>query len=62
MNRDKSESLTANLNICENCEWCSYSGLTGEFPSCMLNGQQKGLLEQCDRFKRKTGEHFTFYY
>lgn len=57
-----SELLTNNLKICENCEWCCYSGKDGEFPKCLIDGEQRGLLEQCSKFKEKTGNHFTIYY
>ena len=56
----KEELLTNNLRICENCEWCCYHEEDEEsFPHCLLDGQQRGLLEQCEKFKEKTGQHFT---
>jgi len=58
----RSELMTNNLKICENCEWCCYHERENEFPMCMLNGEQKGLVEQCHKFKEKTGNHFTIYY
>ena len=56
----RSELLTNNLKICENCEWCNYHEEDEEnFPHCMITGEQKGLIEQCGKFKEKTGQHFT---
>lgn len=58
----RSELMTKNLKICENCEWCYYRERENEFPVCMLNGELKGLVEYCSKFKKKTGNHFTIYY
>lgn len=52
----KSELLTNNLKICENCEWCVP---TQQMPRCLLKGQQTGLFEYCDRFKKRTGNHIS---
>lgn len=62
MGVEQSKLLTNGLKICENCEWCCYSGIDGEFAKCLINGEQRGLFEQCSKFKEKTGNHFTIYY
>lgn len=49
----RSELLTNNLKICENCEWCCYHEDEDSFPHCMITGEEKGLIEQCGKFKEK---------
>ena len=51
----REQLITNNLKICENCEWCYYKENEDGFPECMLNGEQKGLVEYCNKFKEKTG-------
>lgn len=58
----RSELLTNNLKICENCEWCLYHGEYNVLAKCMLNNEEKGLFDTCDKFKHSTGNHFTIYY
>jgi len=62
MDTNSSKLLTNKLKICENCEWCYYSGIENEFAKCMLSHEIKGLVEHCNKFKYKTGNHFTIYY
>lgn len=46
------------LKVCENCEWCCNQA-ESKFLKCLINSEEKGLFEYCDKFKEKTGEHFT---
>lgn len=59
---DKAELLESKLIVCENCEWCCYQKDKDENPKCLLNGEEKGLLENCNKFKKTTGHHFTIFY
>lgn len=52
------ELLSKRLKICENCEWCVPT-LDNEFPHCLLSGEQKGLFEYCELFKKRTGMHIS---
>ena len=54
----KEHLLTNGLEICENCEW-KIEKQDSEFPICLLDGKEKGLVQSCEKFKRKTGEHIT---
>lgn len=55
----KNESITKNLLICENCEWCiEHKNL--HIPFCLLKNKQKGLFETCNNFKKRTGNHINF--
>lgn len=51
--------LMSNMHVCENCEWCVQQ-LNSEFPHCLLLNQQRGLLQSCDNFKKRTtGNHIS---
>ena len=41
---------------CENCEW-SCNQEENDFLKCLIDSEEKGLCECCDRFKPKTGNH-----
>lgn len=43
---------------CENCEW-SCNQAESEFLKCLIDSEEKGLCECCDRFKPKTGNHVS---
>lgn len=58
MGIERKQLLTNGLPICENCEWHIYKQ-DREFITCLLSGKEKGLVQSCDRFKYKTGEHIT---
>lgn len=46
------------LQVCENCDFgCEQE--ESKFLKCLLDNHEKGLFEYCDKFKKKTGEHFT---
>ncbi len=62
MSIKRDELLTSKLRICENCEWCCYHEDSEEHPKCLLDGQQRGLVENCSKFKQTTGHHFTIYH
>ena len=50
------ELISRRLKICENCDW----GVpTQQMPRCLLKGQQTGIFEYCDRFKKRTGNHIS---
>ena len=55
----RTELLTNNLKICENCEWCFYNGEYNVLAKCLLDNAEKGLFEYCERFKARTGNHVT---
>jgi len=54
----ENELISRRLNTCENCEWCVLS-LSCEFPHCLLSGEQKGLFETCELYKKITGMHIN---
>lgn len=58
MKIEKEYLLTHELAICENCEWAMERQDT-RFLTCLLSKQEKGLVEQCKNFKKKTGNHIT---
>lgn len=48
--------LTRNLQTCENCD---FAVETDRFLKCLLGKGERGLLETCEKFKKKTGNHYT---
>ncbi len=54
----RNQLLTNGLPICENCKWHTHKQ-DREFITCLLSGEEKGLVQSCNRFKNKTGEHIT---
>ena len=46
------------LKVCENCEFSSEQA-ESQFLKCLINSEEKGLFEYCNKFKAKTGEHIT---
>lgn len=48
--------MTRSLKICENCEWCIP---VNEMPQCLLSGEQKGLFESCELYKKRTANHIS---
>lgn len=58
----KSELLTNNLKICENCKWCKYNGSYYEMARCMLTGEEKGLIEYCSKFEVRNEKYFYIFY
>lgn len=56
---ERKHLLTNNLKICENCEWYIYDESSDKFPKCLLDNEQKGLFEYCNKFKEKTGNHIS---
>ncbi len=47
--------ISQNMELCKNCEWC----IMQEFSTCLLKGKAVGLLNTCEYFKWKTGEHIS---
>lgn len=58
MKIEKENLLTSGLKICENCEW-GIERIESKFLKCLLSGEDKGLVEQCESFKEKTGNHIS---
>lgn len=50
--------ISRKAKMCENCEWC-VPVLYNKFPHCLLTGKPKGLFENCNQFKRRTGMHIS---
>lgn len=50
------ELISRRLAICENCEWCVP---TEECPRCLIKGEQTGLFEYCELFKKRIGNHIS---
>lgn len=46
---------------CENCEFRvqQFDIKNNECNVCIISGQQIGLIETCNKFKKKCGEHVT---
>jgi len=61
MSIEKEELLTNGLEICENCEW-AVEGINNRFLKCLLSGEDKGLVQRCEKFKTKTGSHIPSLY
>lgn len=55
---EKEYLLTNGLEICENCEW-GINRMDRRFLNCLLSGEDKGLVQRCEDFKPKTGNHIT---
>ncbi len=58
MGIERNELMSKNLRICENCEWVTMPSRT-EFLRCLLTGEEKGVFETCEHFKRTTGNHIS---
>lgn len=52
------ELISRKIDTCENCEWCVPT-LNCEFPHCLLSGQQKGLFETCELYKKRISNHIS---
>lgn len=52
------KKIESKSRTCENCEW-SKNQEESEFLKCLIDNEEKGLCESCNKFKHKTGNHIT---
>lgn len=58
MNISQEDIMSKGCDICENCDFATEQE-NSDFLKCLIDNQEKGLFNYCDKFKRKSGNHIT---